>query len=623
MRILIYLLACLMCFAHAQTPSEEFPHMAALAPGNKVVLYWKFNDTHITFELHGQTTGWVGVGLSPNGGMIDADIYVGWVKDGKANITDRMGLPDSQGFPPLDEKQNIELLDGSEADGWTRLKFRREIPACESTDLAITTDTTRVIYALGAEDPSGDDIVSADYHQVGLEKRGTRSLLILESNGDVTPPAGETYETFELLNGNLTVPQKDTYYNCRLFEFPTLSSKHHMVKIEPVIQAGNELHVHHILLYQCNRNVLQNSSTLLTNEECYTPNMPPDFINCNSVFHGWAIGGGTFHYPNHAGFPLGTEDSPRYVVMETHYDNPQIKSDIQDNSGLRITYTSQLRDYDAAVIEVGHSVSPYEHLIPPNAESFLSHGNCHHTCLKETMAYNNQDSIKIFGSFLHSHLLGREMTLRHFRGNKELPFIARDQSYDFNYQEAKIFSKEIEIKSGDSMQVVCNYNSKQRANFTTGGLGTQQEMCLSYVYYYPKIPLFKCLSNPTMASAYGYFGVTSYRFTASPSVHGTLNDILIMEPAELAGKRLDEVVTSTPWDETRADTFSAYLRDAKQQPRCETNIPLNMQPSSFYAERIVQPYVPPEKKCGGCVTLMANAALTVMTMMLGLFINVY
>ena len=56
--------------------------------------------------------------------------------------------------------------------------------------------------------------------------------MILESNGDVTPPAGETYETFELLNGNLTIPQKDTYYNCRLFEFPTLSSKHHMVKVK-------------------------------------------------------------------------------------------------------------------------------------------------------------------------------------------------------------------------------------------------------------------------------------------------------------------------------------------------------------------------------------------------------
>ncbi|CAK8671527.1 unnamed protein product [Clavelina lepadiformis] len=142
MKLIFYLLACSVCFSHAQTPSEEFPHMAALAPGNKVVLYWKFNETHITFELHGQTTGWVGVGLSPNGGMINADIYVGWVKDGSATITDRKGPPDGQGFPPLDEEQNVKLLDGSESDGWTRLKFRREIPACEPSDIPITGSTT-------------------------------------------------------------------------------------------------------------------------------------------------------------------------------------------------------------------------------------------------------------------------------------------------------------------------------------------------------------------------------------------------------------------------------------------------------------------------------------------------
>ena len=28
------------------------------------------------------------------------------------------------------------------------------------------------------------------------------------------------------------------------------------------------------------------------------------------------------YYPKHAGFPLGEIDSPKYVVLETHYDNP-------------------------------------------------------------------------------------------------------------------------------------------------------------------------------------------------------------------------------------------------------------------------------------------------------------
>ena len=41
--------------------------------------------------MHGQTTGWVGVGISPSGGMIGADMFVGWVKDGIASVTVSIG----------------------------------------------------------------------------------------------------------------------------------------------------------------------------------------------------------------------------------------------------------------------------------------------------------------------------------------------------------------------------------------------------------------------------------------------------------------------------------------------------------------------------------------------------
>ena len=30
----------------------------------------------------------------------------------------------------------------------------------------------------------------------------------------------------------------------------------------------------------------------------------------------------SFYYPDHVGLKIGTDDTPRYVVMETHYDNP-------------------------------------------------------------------------------------------------------------------------------------------------------------------------------------------------------------------------------------------------------------------------------------------------------------
>ena len=30
----------------------------------------------------------------------------------------------------------------------------------------------------------------------------------------------------------------------------------------------------------------------------------------------------SFYYPEHVGLRIGTDDTPRYIVMETHYDNP-------------------------------------------------------------------------------------------------------------------------------------------------------------------------------------------------------------------------------------------------------------------------------------------------------------
>lgn len=32
-------------------PTEEYPHFSVMDPDRKYILYWKFNETHITFEV--------------------------------------------------------------------------------------------------------------------------------------------------------------------------------------------------------------------------------------------------------------------------------------------------------------------------------------------------------------------------------------------------------------------------------------------------------------------------------------------------------------------------------------------------------------------------------------------
>ena len=62
--------------------TEPFDQALELDNDGKYFLFWNFNDTHVTFEVHVRTRGYVGFGISDNGNMFPADVIVGWVKDG-------------------------------------------------------------------------------------------------------------------------------------------------------------------------------------------------------------------------------------------------------------------------------------------------------------------------------------------------------------------------------------------------------------------------------------------------------------------------------------------------------------------------------------------------------------
>ena len=43
------------------------------------MLYWVVNGDVVTFEVIVRTTGWIALGISPQGGMIGSDIFTGWI----------------------------------------------------------------------------------------------------------------------------------------------------------------------------------------------------------------------------------------------------------------------------------------------------------------------------------------------------------------------------------------------------------------------------------------------------------------------------------------------------------------------------------------------------------------
>ncbi|KAH3854286.1 hypothetical protein DPMN_096823 [Dreissena polymorpha] len=125
------------------------------------------------------------------------------------------------------------------------------------------------------------------------------------------------------------VPNDTTTYQCRAFIMPPLG-KHHMIKYEPIITPGNEKHVHHILLSRCKVDPQYVSQLNGKSEICGQTKSVPD---CQDYILAWAIGGEAFYFPPNVGFSVGAPEDPVYYRMETHFDNPDGRSDILDNSG--------------------------------------------------------------------------------------------------------------------------------------------------------------------------------------------------------------------------------------------------------------------------------------------------
>ena len=97
-----------------------------------------------------------------------------------------------------------------------------------------------------------------------------------------------------------------------------------------------------------------------------------------------------------------------------HYDNPNNIVGAQDYSGVTIYYTDNLRQYDAGMIQLGYVV--YDSMFVPNGIETTVYGVCDSTCTNNF----GIDSVTAIASFLHSHTIGVQLRLRHFRGNTEL-----------------------------------------------------------------------------------------------------------------------------------------------------------------------------------------------------------
>ena len=159
-------------------------------------------------------------------------------------------------------------------------------------------------------------------------------------------------------------------------------------------------HVHHFILYAS-----FSANDGISQDEC---SEGPDFLELVYV---WAPGDGTLNLPENVGLPLLGEGGYKSFRLEIHYDNPDLVSGVLDSSGVRIYYTSQLREQELGVFQIGDpDIWLYgQPVVPDCLPGDVELGRHTFTCGGACTAEAITEPVTVFREYMHMHATGVRM----------------------------------------------------------------------------------------------------------------------------------------------------------------------------------------------------------------------
>ena len=440
-------------------------------------LHWNIVDDMIYLAVAvTQATGWAAFGLAESGSMRGADIVM-YTAETDA-LTDAYVL-DELVQPSLDTCQSWTLINSVVDEGFIIFEAKRLLNTSDAQDRAIIDDTefiipsTRVIAAWGNDTtpsyhfrnvargavrffgtPEMADDESFFFQTVSTEAEGNVTLsadnYIIPSDV-VTTYARFCFSSNDLMNSSVPMDQDL-----------------HVIGFEPFVQPGNTKYVHHYILY---------ASEMPFN---YTNASCAEEYPALEIAYVWAPGDFPLALPANVGGPLGARGYQSYA-LEIHYNNADMTPNVSDNSGVRVYYTSQKRQYDLGVFQTGDPfVALQETFVNENGGDFAQHT---FVCEADCLTNHLPEPVTVIRESLHMHKTGATASNEHIRNGQVLRS-SRVNFWDFEQQgDLAVVQAPFQLNPGDSFRTVCNYNSP---NDVIWGLASEEEMCIAFLYYYPR-----------------------------------------------------------------------------------------------------------------------------------------
>jgi hypothetical protein len=225
----------------------------------------------------------------------------------------------------------------------------------------------------------------------------------------------------------------------------------------------------------------------------------------SNIIYGWAAGSQPLLLPENVGILLGSADGGyNRITIQIHYSNPNLVENVTDNSGVIFYYSTIPREHQAAMFLTG---DPYTALRgQPVGNGLQEHSFlCPSTCSE----YALQQEVTVLQTTLHMHKSGIRAYNEHIRNNE---VIHRADAPFFDFAQRGNQAARIEpytVQPGDSFRTVCQYNATNNELF---GPGSQDEMCVSFLFYYPR---------QSLLDTYGWICMYDIPFPACATNHTT------------------------------------------------------------------------------------------------------
>ncbi|CAG9997271.1 unnamed protein product [Clonostachys byssicola] len=470
----------------------QFNGNATLDTKGDVQLFWKTGDEYSTYGIASRSKGYLALGFSETGAMTGADIAVGSMDNGEFKFENRFAAGFVSPEVSKDQQNNMRLKEGHQQDGVTAFVFeKKNVADCLAEQVNVNTESWQwFIYAFSDENTFAQ-------HKAGNKgksyvKLGTGETI---SVNEIRPV--DNAKNFTLTQSEVAIPTQETTYCYTMHKMP--SGKKNYILGERPERSSDFLH--HLVLYACYGITDQDKEMVGKDAVC-----SDDFSNpCNGFVTEWSPGmsGRTFE-PGY-GKPFG-EDYYEYVMLETHYNNPDLIDGQKDAASFSFIYTDQPVKTEVGSLTLGDVGNRFT--LEPGKELVA----VSRVCTPECTGNWPEEGITAFSVFHHMHYRGRNARVQIIRDGKEIAPLSELRHFDYGYQFSKGLNQ-IKLLPGDMLITTCEFETTGDTEPVKGGLSSQQEMCFSWVDYYPANTIMMCsqfdMGNSTKDGLTGVVGFCS------------------------------------------------------------------------------------------------------------------